>query len=130
MPGFMDPSAGNTTVFVIDDDEWVRDSIAVLLQVHRFEVEVFASIADFLQNYPKPRHGCLVLDHHVPPTTGLDFLESDEGRKLGIPVILISGLPDSSIERRARGAGAASFLRKPVTAELLIDCIKRAIGGA
>ena len=124
---FMDPSTGNTTVFVVDDDESVRDSIVVLLQVHGFEVEAFASVAEFVSGYRKPRRGCVVLDHCMPGTTGLDFLESEEGRKLEIPVILITGVPHLGLERRAQGAGATSFLRKPVGTKLLIERIKIAV---
>jgi two-component system response regulator FixJ len=84
------PATAATTVFVVDDDEAVRDSIKVLLEGHGFEVEDFASTATFTKGYRKPSRGCLILDQHLPLMTGIDFVRSAAGRELGIPVILMS----------------------------------------
>jgi FixJ family two-component response regulator len=113
-------------VFVVDDDEAVRDSIKVLLEIHGLDVEDFGSTAEFVRHYEKPSCGCLILDHHLPRRTGLDFLDSSEGRELGIPVILITGQGDPSIERRAREAGAA-YLQKPIGQRKLIETVERVI---
>ena len=113
-------------IFVVDDDEAVRDSIKVLLEIHGLDVEDFGSTSDFVSRYERPPHGCLILDQHLPRTTGLDFLASSEGRELGIPVILITGQGDPTIERRAHEAGA-EYLQKPVGQRKLIEMVERVI---
>lgn len=112
-------------VFVIDDDEAVRDSIKVLLEVHGIEVEDYESTGDFASHYRKPRRGCLILDQHLPVLTGVDFLNSPAGRQLDIPVILITGRGDHGLEQRARQAGAAEFLQKPVSERVLLATVER-----
>ena len=80
-----------TKVFVVDDDEAVRDSMKVLLEVHGLEVEDYGSTGEFADHYRKPRRGCLILDQHLPVLTGVDFPTSPVGKRLDIPVILITG---------------------------------------
>ena len=112
-------------VFVVDDDEAVRDSIKVLLEVHRFDVEDFDSTGEFVRRYRRPLCGCVILDQHLPVLTGIDFLNSPEGRRIGLPVILITGRGDPELEKRARAAGVADYLQKPVSERLLIATIQR-----
>jgi len=111
--------------FVVDDDEAVRDSLKVLLEIHGIEVEDYASTGDFAECYRPPRRGILILDHHLPLRTGLEFLNSPDGRDLGIPVILITGRGDLELEARARAAGAAAYLQKPVSEKLLLATVSR-----
>lgn len=117
-----------TRVFVVDDDEAVRDSIKVLLEVHGFEVEDFSSTGEFAKSYRKPHRGCLILDQHLPLTTGIDFLRSAAGQGLEIPVILITGQGDPKTEQRARDAGVAEYLHKPVAQKLLLSTVERVLG--
>ena len=112
-------------MFIVDDDYAVRDSMKVLLEVHGFEVEDYDSTAEFANRYRKPGRGCLILDHHLPLTTGLDFLRSAAGKALDIPVILLTGQGDPRLERWAREAGAAAYLQKPVAQRVLIDAVER-----
>ena len=114
-------------VFVVDDDEAVRDSIRVLLEVHGIEVEDFGSTADFTQHYRRPPRGCLILDQHLPTQNGVDFLNTDAGRGLGIPVILITGRGDARIEEAGRLAGIAEYLQKPIGERLLLAAVNRLI---
>lgn len=124
----MSASFGSTaTVFVVDDDEAVRDSIKTLLEVHGFEVEDFSSTSEFAKRYRKPPRGCLILDQHLPVTTGLEFLGSAAGRELDIPVILITGQGDPKIEQRAGEAGAAEYLQKPIAQKLLLNTVERVL---
>lgn len=136
MPGFlnndapMDAQAPPTTskVFVVDDDEAVRDSLKVLLEVHGIDVEDYDSTMAFADHYRRPCRGVLILDQHLPQLTGMDFLASPKGRDLGIPVILITGRGDSALEARARQAGVAAYLQKPVSERVLLDTVTRLIG--
>jgi two-component system, LuxR family, response regulator FixJ len=119
------PGYRNIKVFIVDDDDAVRDSMKVLLEVHGFEVEDYESTAEFANRYHRPPQGCLILDQHLPLTTGLDFLRSAVGKALDIPVILITGQGDPRLERRAHEAGAAGYLQKPVAQRVLIDTVER-----
>jgi two-component system response regulator FixJ len=102
-------------VLVVDDDEAVRDSLKVLLEVQGIEVEDHESAAGFVRHYRKPRRGCAILDQHRPVLTGVDFLSTPEGRRLGLPIIPITGRGDPELEKRARAAGVAEYLQKPVS---------------
>lgn len=117
-----------TKVFVVDDDEAVRDSLKVLLEVHGIDVEDYDSTTAFADHYRRPCRGVLILDQHLPQLTGIDFLASPKGRDLGIPVILITGRGDSALEARARQAGVAAYLQKPVSERVLLDTVTRLIG--
>jgi FixJ family two-component response regulator len=117
-----------TKVFVVDDDEAVRDSIKVLLEVHGIEVEDYASTGAFASRYRKPARGVLILDQHLPMSTGVEFLNSPAGRRLDIPVILITGRGDANLERQARAAGAAEYLQKPISEKVLLAAVERLTG--
>lgn len=116
-------------VFVVDDDEAVRDSIKVLLEVHGIDVEDYASTGAFVSHYRRPNCGCIILDQHLPVLTGVDFLNSPAGRQLGLPVILITGRGDPELEKRAHAAGVADYLQKPVSERLLIASVERVTAG-
>jgi two-component system, LuxR family, response regulator FixJ len=114
------------TVFVVDDDAAVRDSFTTLLEAYGLAVSAYDSIAAFLRGYrPRPR-ACLILDHHMPTMTGLDFLASPEGRNMTMPAILITGGSDKDVRAQAREIGVFAFLAKPVAGDELMA----AIGGA
>jgi FixJ family two-component response regulator len=119
--------AKSSKIFVVDDDEAVRDAIRGLLVMHGLDVEDFGSTAEFVRGYAKPAQGCLILDQHLHQRSVLDFLASAEGRDLGIPVILITGQGDENIKRRAAQAGAA-YLEKPLRRKNLIDMLERVMG--
>ena len=119
----------DTVVFVVDDDEAVRDSLKILLEIHGMHVEDFGSTADFAENYRPRPHECLVLDQHLPMVSGLDFLSSDRGTQLKLPVILITGRGDDAIRARARQLGVAAYLDKPVNDTELLAAIERAVAG-
>jgi two-component system, LuxR family, response regulator FixJ len=116
--------------FVVDDDDAVRDSLKVLLEIHGLEVEDYASTCAFADHYRRPRRGILILDQHLPSRTGLDFLNSPAGRDLGIPVILITGRGDRTLEERALAAGAAAYLQKPVSERVLLGTVSRLVDAA
>src|SRR3954470_3339830 len=116
-------------VFVVDDDDAVRDSIKVLLEVYGIDVEDYESTDAFARHYRRPCRGCIILDQHLPVLTGVDFLNSPAARRLGLPVILMTGLGDPGLESRARAAGAVGYLHKAVSARLLLANIERVTAG-
>jgi FixJ family two-component response regulator len=115
------------TVFIVDDDAAVRDSLTVLLEAYGLFVSAHDSIAAFKQAYRPRRRACLILDQHMPSATGLDFLASPEGRTLALPAIMITGQSDREIRDQALDMGVFAFLTKPVVAEKLISAVGRAI---
>jgi FixJ family two-component response regulator len=115
------------TIYLVDDDDAVRDSLSFLLESHGFDVSAFASVAEFEDAYRPNDKACLILDHHLPGVSGLEFLASPEGAALRIPVIVITGGADPSISARARALGVAAFLEKPVTETPLLAAIENAL---
>ncbi len=116
------------TVFIVDDDEPVRDSLKLLLESYGCDVEDFASTREFLEAYRPHEKQCLVLDHHLPDETGLDFLESIDGASLRIPVILVSGGGDRLLKERALRAGVVAYFDKPLDNAALLATIFKTIG--
>jgi two-component system, LuxR family, response regulator FixJ len=116
-------------VFIVDDDEAVRDSLKLLLESYGMEVEEFGSTADFARQYRPRPSACLILDQHLPGSTGLDFLSSSEGARLHIPVILLTGRADSALRARAAQLGVRAFLEKPVADDVLLSALRGALDG-
>jgi FixJ family two-component response regulator len=115
-----------STVFVVDDDVSVRESLRMLIESAGGRVETFASGGEFLARMPPLGPSCLVLDVVLPDLGGCDLqrLVADRGE---MPIIFISGQRDVPIVVRAMKAGAVDFFTKPFVAELLLASIRDAI---
>jgi FixJ family two-component response regulator len=116
------------TVFIVDDDEAVRDSFRVLLESHGLTVKDYGSTAEFARDYRPQAEACLILDQHLPGSTGLDFLASPEGARLGLAVILVTGRGEPALESRALALGVRTYLEKPFSGTLLLEAIARSTG--
>ena len=111
-------------IFVVDDDEAVRDSFKLLLESYGLEVEVYASTEDFSLNYQPHDRECLILDQHLQGAkTGLDFLLSIAEARIRVPVILMTARGDAALRARALEAGAMAYLDKPLDEMLLMAAI-------
>jgi FixJ family two-component response regulator len=115
------------TVFIVDDDEAVRDSLSFLMQSVGLKTESFDSADSFLQASPTQHAGCLLLDIRMPGMSGLELQGVLEERNIRLPVIFISGHADVPMAVRALKAGAFDFVEKPFNDQLLLDCVQRAI---
>lgn len=118
---------GNAVVYVVDDDDAVRDSLTVLFESHGLNVEAFGSGEAFLATVGSERGGCLVLDLHLPIMSGLQILSRMGERKMGLPVIVITGGGDEKEIRMARESGAAAVMEKPLDHRQLIANVQKAM---
>lgn len=115
------------TVFVIDDDAGVRNSLGFLLRAARLSVKTFASAREFLSTDPTTWKGCIVADIRMPDMDGLELQAELRKRNTHLPVIIITGHGDVPLAVRAMKGGAIDFLEKPVPDERLLSSIRIAL---
>lgn len=117
--------SSNGKVFVIDDDDVVRDSLKALLEIRGYEVMDFESGDQFLTSHVDLSGSCLIVDVHMPGMTGLDLLAVLRQRKEAVPAILITGRRDALIEVQAATLDNVELLDKPVAHDALFSILKR-----
>lgn len=115
------------TVFVVDDDAAVRDSIAELVESVGLKTEGFESGSAFLEAYRPERPGCLVLDVRMVEMSGLELQQRLTDLGAGIPVIMLTGQGDVPMAVQAMKASAVDFLQKPYREQALLDSINAAL---
>ena len=114
-------------IVVIDDDASVRKSLDNLFRSIGFEVELYASPQEFLQNARRDRPGCIVLDVRFPGRSGLDMQQELAAANIQLPIIFITGYGDIPMSVRAMKAGAVEFLTKPFRDQDLLDAVGAAL---
>ncbi|MBI3784600.1 MAG: response regulator transcription factor [Deltaproteobacteria bacterium] len=117
----------DTTVFVVDDNVGVRNSLRALLESAGLAVETYASGEEFLAAYDPERLGCLVLDVRLHKSSGLDLQDELRRRKAMLPIIVLTGHGNVPTSVRAMKAGAVDFLQKPTPPKLLLERIRAAL---
>ena len=117
---------GKKTIYVVDDDEAVRDSLRVLLQIDGYAVQTFDTCLTFLGNFRQTRDACLILDLHLPGTDGWELVDILNEQKIDIPVILITGSYGPSYRERLTESNALTLLEKPLDRDLLLKAINAA----
>jgi two-component system, LuxR family, response regulator FixJ len=120
--------ASKPTVFVVDDDAAVRESIAMLVRSIGTAAEAFPTAADFLRGCSQDRPGCLVLDVRMPEMSGLQLQEKLTEAGCLLPVIFVTAHGDVPIAVQAMRAGAFDFIQKPFRDQDLLEKVQRAIG--
>ena len=115
------------TVYVVDDDVSVRESLEALVEVGGWQPRIFASAKAFLAEPPAVGPSCLVLDVGLPDLNGLDLQSAIARDRADMPIIFITGFGDVPMTVRAMKAGAAEFLTKPFSDEVLLEAIGAAI---
>ena len=120
-------TGADATVFVVDDDEPMRQSLKNLIRSVGLRVEAFASAQDFLRSKLPNVPGCLVLDVRLPGLSGLDLQKQMADAGIEIPIIFITGHGDIPMTVRAMKAGAVEFLTKPFRDQDLLDAIRQAL---
>jgi len=114
-------------VFVIDDDESIREALKSLIRSVGLSVETFASAHEFLQSSRPDVPSCLILDVRMPGLSGLDLQRDLAEANIHIPIIFITGHGDIPMSVRAMKAGAVEFLTKPFRDQDLLDAIQQAL---
>ncbi|HLF13191.1 MAG TPA: response regulator [Gammaproteobacteria bacterium] len=114
-------------VYLVDDDEAVRDSLGLLLRSVGMARAVYASALDFLEAYDPEQHACLVADIRMPGLSGLELQQRLNERRAEIPIIFITGHGDVPMAVTAMKSGAADFIQKPFRDQDLLDRIHKAL---
>jgi two-component system, LuxR family, response regulator FixJ len=114
-------------VYVVEDDENVRQSLADLLGSIGLAVEAFASADSFLQAFNPARQVCLVTDLMMPGMSGIALQANLIEQGIKIPIIFISGYGDIPVVVQAIKAGAADFLEKPIRSQVFLDAVQKAL---
>lgn len=117
----------DVTVFIVDDDQEVRDALQLLMESVGLAVETFESAQAYLDAFDATRPGCLVLDVRMPGMGGLDLQVYLKSESLHPPIIIITGHGDVPMAVRAVQAGAVDFIEKPFNDQSLLDSVHRAI---
>jgi two-component system response regulator FixJ len=117
---------GDSIVYIIDDDPAVRDSLSLLLETNGLRARTYASPSDFLDSWPLPNCGCLVLDQRLPEMSGLELLSriSCTGKT---PVLMITGHGDENLLAEAERQGVSKCLQKPFTSAEFMSYVRQAL---
>lgn len=115
------------SVFIVDDDKGVRNSLLRLFREEGIRAVVFASAEEFLAAYRHDSPGCLLLDMKMPGMSGLELQAELAARRLMLPVIIMSGVADVAIAVQSMKAGAMDFIEKPFETVPLLALVHAAI---
>jgi len=115
------------TVYIVDDDQAVRDGLTALLTVSGFALETFDSAERFLTAIERHTPGCAILDIRMPGMNGLELQRELKRRGIAIPVIIITGHGEVPLAVAALKAGAVDFLEKPFDSDALLASIEEAL---
>ena len=114
-------------IYLVDDDEAVRDALGMLFKSIGLEHEAYSSALDFLERYNPARHSCLVADIRMPGLSGLELQQRLNEQRSEVPIIFITGHGDVPMAVTAMKSGAADFIQKPFRDQDLIDRINKAL---
>jgi FixJ family two-component response regulator len=115
------------TVFIVDDDQEVRDAIALLMLSVGLQTRGFPDAWSYLNTFDPKAPGCLVLDVRMPDMNGLEVQDELAAKPYHPPIVMITGHGDVPMAVRAVKAGAVDFIEKPFNDQALIDAVQRAI---
>lgn len=120
-------SSPQQTVFIVEDDAAVRDSLALLLGLEGHRVQAFGCAEDFLRVYQHAWTGCLLLDVRMPGMSGLELQAVLQEKQVMLPIIIITAHGDVPTVRTALKSGAVDFIEKPVDPDLLVAAVSSAL---
>ena len=117
----------SATIFIVDDDADVRDSLSLLLQTEGYATQTYSHAQHFIDSFEADKHGCLLLDVRMPGLSGLELqaLLNQSGIKL--PIIFMTGHGNIPTSVKALKAGAIDFLEKPFDKQVLLSRLDEAL---
>jgi FixJ family two-component response regulator len=115
------------TVFLIDDDPGVRDSLTLLLSLKGIRTQPFANAESFIDTYRPEWRGCVLTDLRMPGMTGLELQMALRERHIDVPVVVLTAHGDVATARAALKNGAFDFLEKPIDDAMLLDVLRNAL---
>jgi two-component system response regulator FixJ len=115
------------TIYVVDDDEAVRDSLQALLESHGYRVAAFASAEAFLASYRPGQPSCAIVDLRMPGMDGLALIERVLADGARLPMIMVTGHGDVPLAVKAMKAGARDFVEKPYANETILGAVAQAM---
>jgi len=119
--------SSDAVVYVIDDDDAVRDSLAFLLASAKVPARTFGSVNAFLEAFPTLAPGCVITDVRMPEVDGLELLKRLRAMSPALPVIVITGHGDVPMAVEAMKIGAVDFLEKPFDDDALLASVRSAL---
>ena len=120
-------NAAQPTIFIVDDDHFVRDALKLMIEQENLAVQCYESGEAFLKRCPQIDNGCILLDVQMPGMNGLTLQQILAERHMPLPIIFLTGNGNIPMSVRAIKAGAVDFLTKPVTRGKLIAAIETAL---
>ena len=121
------PPDQQDTVFLIDDDPSVRDSLTLLLSLRGIRTQPFATAESFIETYRPEWRGCVLTDLRMPGMTGLELQAALRERQIEVPVVVLTAHGDVATARAALKNGAFDFLEKPIDDAMLVDVLRNAL---
>ena len=119
--------AQRQAVFIVDDDEDVRDALSMLMRAAGLHAETFGSAREFMQRLNPRDSGCLILDIRMPGMTGLELQSELHKRRIRLPIVFLTGHGDVPLAVRAMKAGAVDFIQKPLDEHRLVMAVMNAL---
>ncbi len=116
-----------STVFIVDDDDSIRDSLGMLMKSVGLTAECYSSAAEFLDAYDPHQPGCLILDIRMPGMSGIELQHKLAEQHSILPIIFLTGHGDVSGAVHAMRAGAVDFIEKPFNEQTLLDRVHRTL---
>lgn len=116
-----------TTIYIVDDDPCVKESVSWLVESMGYNVHTFESATEFLDKFDSSKSGCLILDVRMPEMTGLALQEKLNQDNIHIPILFVTAHGDVSMAVQALKAGAMDFLTKPVHPQVLLEAVNLGI---
>ncbi len=120
-------TATNPCVFIVEDDEAVRESLQMMLESVGHRVEAFANADDFLNSYNQDMAGCIILDVRMPGMNGMELQRKLNELNSILPIIFVTGHGDVPMAVEAMQQGAIDFVQKPYREQELLDKISQAM---
>jgi len=118
------------TVFVVDDEPEIRESLVMLLETAGYKAKAYESAVAFLASNAPESVGCLIVDVRMPDMDGLELQQELLARHSPLPVVIMTGHGDIPIAVQAMKAGAVDFLEKPFDDDVLLEGVRRALDRA